>query len=227
MKEELLGILRVRLKFINDNIEALEKMFKSLEAEKENIKYYEDILNMFKDNDREYNVFKFDSLDKEKFESILANLPDKIKDNFTKPGCTYEGLLYLIKGINNGISLSLTEAQSTTLTEFVNAINDKRIENLAIAEGIEMAKNDLECDDINKLNEWKDCYNRIICRLQDNDYVANIEEVLAAVDFSKCDIDKKYDIACYLLKYNSEVYDIKKLYKLDDKIGNYSANFFY
>ena len=104
MKEELLKLLNVRLKFIIDNIEALEKMFKSLDVERENIKYYEDILNIFKDNEKEYNIFKFDTLDKDKFEKILSELPQEVKDNFTKPGCTYDGLLYLIRGINTGIS---------------------------------------------------------------------------------------------------------------------------
>ena len=109
MKEELLRVLNTKLDDINANIDSLKELNEKIENENNDLNYVNDILGLFKEEDK-YNVLNFTKLDKENFDKVLG-LVDNLKDMFNTNSCNYDGLIYLINGINNGVSLSLTLEQ--------------------------------------------------------------------------------------------------------------------
>ena len=187
MKEELLKVLNVKLESVNNNINALN--------------------NINEEGEDQYEINNFVGLDKENFDKVMKLMPDTTSEKFDTNSCNYDGLVYLINGINNGISLTLTNEQEEAIKLMINGLNDKKIEYLAKIEGINLAKGDLEEQDLNTLNEKKNVYNNILDEFENDNYVSEIDEVMESINYSKVEEKDKVDMLSYLLKYNAEVYD--------------------
>lgn len=208
MKEELLKVLNVKLESVNNNINALNNINDMLDLEDNNLEYVDKILGIFeKEGEDQYEINNFVGLDKENFDKVMKLMPDTTSEKFDTNSCNYDGLVYLINGINNGISLTLTNEQEEAIKLMINGLNDKKIEYLAKIEGINLAKGDLEEQDLNTLNEKKNVYNNILDEFENDNYVSEIDEVMESINYSKVEEKDKVDMLSYLLKYNAEVYD--------------------
>ena len=179
MKEELLKVLNVKLESVNNNINALNNINDMLDLEDNNLEYVDKILGIFeKEGEDQYEINNFVGLDKENFDKVMKLMPDTTREKFDTNSCNYDGLVYLINGINNGISLTLTNEQEEAIKLMINGLNDKKIEYLAKIEGINLAKGDLEEQDLNTLNEKKNVYNNILDEFENDNYVSEIDEVM-------------------------------------------------
>ena len=208
MKEELLKVLNVKLESVNNNINALNNINDMLDLEDNNLEYVDKILGIFeKEGEDQYEINNFVGLDKENFDKVMKLMPDTTSEKFDTNSCNYDGLVYLINGINNGISLTLTNEQEEAIKLMINGLNDKKIEYLAKIEGINLAKGDLEEQDLNTLNEKKNVYNNILDEFENDNYVSEIDEVMESINYSKVAEQDQVDMLSYLLKYNAEVYD--------------------
>ncbi len=207
MKEELIKALNVKIKYVEDNIYALNKITDNLAKENKKLDYINGILDIFKDDDDKYNIYHFAELSKEEFEEVLKNeLPPYISDKFSTNSCNYDGLTYLINGINTGISLSLNDEQVSAIEDFISSLDDTRLNYMATIDGIEMAKDRLEISDIDELTRIKDQYEKIVRKLENNEYVTEVEEINSALIFSRYDNNKIVDILSYILTYNADIY---------------------
>ncbi len=208
MKEELLKVLNVKLESVNNNINALNNINDMLDLEDNNLEYVDKILGIFeKEGEDQYEINNFVGLDKENFDKVMKLMPDTTSEKFDTNSCNYDGLVYLINGINNGISLTLTNEQEEAIKLMINGLNDMKIEYLAKIEGINLAKGDLEEQDLNTLNEKKNVYNNILDEFENDNYVSEIDEVMESINYSKVEEQDQVDMLSYLLKYNAEVYD--------------------
>ena len=210
MKEELLKILQIKLKYLNDNIDALNRMNNNLDFENENLNYVRSILNLFEEENGQYSVYNFSKLDRENFNKIMMDLPDEVLDKFGTSSCNYEGLIYLVNGINNGISLTLTKEQTDAVDFMYNSIINRQMDYLAHIDGILLAKSRLDISDIDELNRIRDKFNNIIEKLETEKYVDETEEIIDAINYSRVPNEKIIEILSYLLEYNSEIYHLKK-----------------
>ena len=209
MKEELLRVLNNKLDNVKVNIESLVELNKKIDAENDKLSYINDILNIFK-KDNSYNILNFSQLSKEKFNKVVDILGGNMKDMFGASSCNYDGLVYLINGINNGISLSLTLEQENAINFFIQGLEGKNEEYEAVIDGLLLVKNHFEISDLDVLKEKQDRYEMIVDKLTRTDYVDETDEVLEAITFSKMEKEKEKDLLVYLLKYNASVYEQKK-----------------
>ena len=208
MKEELLKILNVKLESVNNNIRALNNINDMLDLEDNNLNYVDKILNIFeKEGEEQYELYNFVGLDKENFDKVMKLMPETTSEKFDTNSCNYDGLVYLINGINNGISLTLTNDQEEAIKLMINGLNDKKMEYLAKIEGINLAKKDLEQQDLNTLEEKMNVYNNILDEFENDNYVSEIDEVMESLNYSNVEEKDKVDMLSYLLKYNADVYD--------------------
>ena len=126
MNEELLKVLNVKLESVNNNIDALNNINGMLDREYENLDYVEKILGIFDDGRNQYDIIKFSGLKREDFDKVMTLMPSDVSSKFSTTSCNYDGLIYLIDGINNGISLALTEEQEDAIKYMLNGVNDKK-----------------------------------------------------------------------------------------------------
>ena len=111
MREELIRVLNYKLNDINGDIEALENLNNKIDEEKEKSVFVEKVLNTFKEGDSN-NLLNLAKIEKNDFERVLDIAGDNVRSIFSSDSCNYDGLVYLINGINNGISLTLTPEQT-------------------------------------------------------------------------------------------------------------------
>ena len=215
MNEELLKVLNVKLESVNNNIDALNNINGMLDREYENLDYVEKILGIFDDGRNQYDIIKFSGLKREDFDKVMTLMPSDVSSKFSTTSCNYDGLIYLIDGINNGISLALTEEQEDAIKYMLNGVNDKKMEYIAKIEGIKLAKGDLEETNMDVLEEKQDIYYKIVDELDNNKYVSQVDEVLDAIEYSEVNSDSKAEMLSALLKYNAEIYDE---HSIDDEL---------
>jgi hypothetical protein len=206
MKEELLKVLETKLDSINKNIESLDLINTRLNGEEENLNYVQQILGYFKNEEDGYDINRFSLLDKENFNKCLELVPDSTKGKFQTNSCNYDGLVYLINGINNGIALTLTEEQQQAIELMINGLSDKKIDYQARIDGIKLARDRLEVSDLNALELSKEKYQSIVNELNNNDYISETDDVINAINYSNVEQNKVVDMLSYLLKYNADIY---------------------
>ena len=206
MRDELLNVLERKLESINKNIESLDLINSRLDNEKVNLEYVDEMLALFKDEDGEYDLHNFAKLDRDNFDKSIELVPETTAEKFETNSCNYDGLVYLINGINNGISLTLTEDQESAIQLLINGLNDKRIDYQASIEGINLAKTRLEESDGDVLSANQATYQNIVDELNRNAYVTETEEVMDAINYAEVNEEEKVDILNYLLKYNADIY---------------------
>ncbi len=207
MKEELLKVLETKLDSINKNIESLDLINTRLNGEEENLNYVQQILGYFKNEEDGYDINRFSLLDKENFNKCLELVPDSTKGKFQTNSCNYDGLVYLINGINNGIALTLTEEQQQAIELMINGLSDKKIDYQARIDGIKLARDRLEVSDPNALELSKEKYQSIVNELNNNDYISETDDVINAINYSNVEQNKVVDMLSYLLKYNADIYN--------------------
>lgn len=210
MKDELLKILEIKLKYLTDNIEALNRMNANLERENKGLEYIRYVLELFETSDGEYSVYNFSKLDRDNFDKIMVELPHDVEVRFETENCNYEGLIYLINGINSGISLKLTDEQSNAIHYMVDAVVNRQMDYLARIDGILLAKSHLDINDLDELTSIKERYTNIVEKINTNDYVEETDEIIEAINYARVPNETIIEILTYLLQYNSEIYLQKK-----------------
>lgn len=210
MRDELLKVLEIKLKYLNDNIEALNRMNNNLDVENEHLNYIREVLSLFEDEENKYNINNFYKLDRDNFNKIMQELDDDVIAKFGTESCNYDGLIYLINGINNGISLTLTNEQVSAVEYMIDNIVNRQMYYLARIDGILLAKSRLDIEDIDELTSIRDRYNRIVEKLENDEYVDETDEVMEAINYSRVPNEQIIDILSYLLEYNSKIYHEKR-----------------
>ena len=210
MRDELLKVLEIKLKYLNDNIEALNRMNNNLDVENEHLNYIREVLNLFEDEENKYNINNFYKLERDNFNKIMQELDDDVIAKFGTESCNYDGLIYLINGINNGISLTLTSEQVSAVEYMIDNIVNRQMYYLARIDGILLAKSRLDIEDIDELTSIRDRYNRIVEKLENDEYVDETDEVMEAINYSRVPNEQIIDILSYLLEYNSKIYHEKR-----------------
>lgn len=209
MKEELIRVLNAKLNDISKNINSLMEINGKIDAENEKLSYATRILNGFKDGDT-YNILNFAKLNKTDFEKVLKIVDNDVEKIFNSNNCNYDGLIYLINGINNGVSLSLTDEQKNGIEYLIRGLSNKEDEYGAVIDGLQLVKSRFLIDDLNVLNSEKDRYALIIKKIDENDYIEDTDKVYEAIEFSKINQNETVDLLTYLLEYNAKIYSEKK-----------------
>ena len=205
MKEELIRVLNTKLDSVKVNIESLVELNKKIDDENEKLSYVNSILDIFR-KDNHYDILNFTNLSKENFNNIIEIIGGNIKDMFGTSSCNYDGLIYLINGINNGVSLSLTLEQENAINYFLQGVEGKCEEYEAVVDGLLLVKDHFEISDVAVLNEKRDNYEHILDKMKEEEYVEEIDDIMEAINFSKIEPEKVIDMLSYLLEYNADVY---------------------
>lgn len=216
MKEELRGILNSKLSDINSDIDSLVELNGKISKEEEALSYISSILALFND-DSEDKVMNFTKISKDDFNKVLDILPIDVKEVFASPSCNYDGLVYLIDGISNGISLTLTDEQKNSILYLVEQLSGKKTEYESNIDGFMLVKNRYAISDVDVLKDKKENYLKVIDEIDSGKYINNIELLQEAMDFSSTPSEKVVSILKYLLEYNAIVYENGVRVENDDK----------
>ena len=208
MKEELIRVLTRKRDDIKRNIESLVELNRKIDLENEKLSYVREMLEIFKEGE-EYNIFKFVRLGREDFEKIIGIVGNDIDKAFAVDGCSYDGLTYLINGINNGVALSLTDDQKNAIEYLIRGFIKKEEEYEATIDGLLLVKTRFEVDDVEKLNKEKELYDNIFDRFDRNDYVYDTTKICEAFEFNELNNVDTMRFLAYILEYNEEVFKEK------------------
>ena len=203
MQDRLIKILTVKIEAINKNIDNLNYLNGELLKNNNDLDYINDKISIFKTKD----ILNFDKIEKEDFEKILLMVDPSIKEIFSDKTCNYQGIMYIIKGIREGISLELTANQEEAILKFIESLNVKSEELNETIQNLEESKERLPEVNLNILEESLENYQRIVNKLRENEYLVEIEEVVDALEFSNLPMEEKIDIFSYILKYNRDIYE--------------------
>ena len=203
MQDRLIKILTVKIEAINKNIDNLNYLNGELLKNNNDLDYINDKISIFKTKD----ILNFDKIEKEDFEKILLMVDPSIKEIFSDKTCNYQGIMYIIKGIREGISLELTANQEEAILKFIESLNRKSEELNETIQNLEESKERLPEVNLNVLEESLENYQRIVNKLRENEYLVEIEEVVDALEFSNLPMEEKIDIFSYILKYNRDIYE--------------------
>lgn len=209
MKEDLIKILNFKLKQIKENIENLNLINKKIADENLELEYIEKAIENFKSEEHGFDIYKFSNIERETFNKLLMNLSNDVLEKFGTNSCNYDGLVYLINGINNNISLTLTQEQIDAINLFIDKLLEKEKEYQDRIAELNEDKQKLAVKDLDVLNDLENKYSLIIENIEDKKYVTEIDEIVDAINYSELSNERAFDVLCYLLKYNSEVYGLK------------------
>jgi len=205
MREELIRVLNYKLDDINRDIDGLVNLNSKIEEEKEKTGFVTKILDIFNDNNVN-NPLNLAKISKEDFERVLEITGDEIKGIFDTPSCNYEGLVYLINGINNGVSLSLTDEQRNGIEYLIKSLTDKKKEYDSAVDGYTLVKSRYGISDVDVLRDKKEEYTKLISGLDHNDYVKDTNLLVEAIKFSALTPEETVNLLTYVLEYNANIY---------------------
>lgn len=217
MKEDLIKILNFKLKQIKDNIDNLEKINRKIDEENDNLSFIEEAIGVFKASDHGFDIYKFANITREKFNKLLMSLSDDVLAKFGTNSCNYDGLIYLINGINNGISLTLTQEQVDAINLFIDRLLVKEKDYQEKLRDLNEEKQHLAINDMHLLEDLENQYALIIENIEDNRYVCDIDLIVEAINYSKISNENAFGLLCYLLSYNTDIYK-KTLEKEEEKV---------
>lgn len=206
MKDKIIKILKIKIDAINRNIDNLNYLNGELDKNNEDLNYIKDKINLFQDNE----ILDFDKIEKNDFEKLLSMLDEDITVIFNSTACNYDGILYIIKGIRQGINLVLTNEQKESILSFKNALSEKEKIFVSIIEDLNESKDRLPEDNLDILKEELNNYLEIISNLENDIYLTEIDDIVNALEFSKADVIEKIEIFEYLLNYNANIYEKEK-----------------
>ena len=202
MQDKLLNILKIRIDAINRNIDNLNYLNAELEKNTKDLNYIEEKIAIFKGGE----ILNFADLPREEFEKVLTMISPNVSDIFSDKTCNYQGIMYIIEGIKQGISLELTTEQENAIKTFIGEMINKKSSLEDVIANLNESKNKLpEVNMTNLTNSLKD-YQTIISKIDDNLYVTEIGEIVETLDFANVSLEEKIGIFEFLLKYNADIY---------------------
>ena len=202
MQDKLIKLLNIKIDAINKNIDNLNYLNDELKNNEENLNYIKNMIDIFKDDD----VVNFDAIDKNDFDKILSMINPIVTEIFQEKTCNYHGIMYIIQGIRQGISLELTSAQTSAVLAFIDGMKEKKEElDLEVA-NLNKNKERLPETDLEILLKDLEVYNSIISKIEDNLYLVEIDSVVDVLDFSNVSLEEKIAIFEFILRYNANIY---------------------
>ena len=205
MKEELIKVLNNKLNDIDGDIDSLIELNEKILKEEELLSYISKILDLFKEDNKD-NIMNFSKLAKSDFNRIIDMLDGDVKDIFSSPSCNYDGLVYLINGINDGVSLTLTDEQKNGISYLIERLTEKKSEHESAVEGFNLVKNRYSISNVDELKTKKEKYLSVLEEIDNKQYISDIELLQEAINFSDISSDETINILKYVLEYNANVY---------------------
>ena len=209
MKEELIRVLNNKLDDINSDIASLNGINDKINEENEQLTFINRILELF-NSDGNADPMNFDKISYEDFEKALAMTGDDTKGLFDSDVCNYDGLVYLISGIKNGITINLTNEQVNSIEFFIQALTEKKEMIEATIDGYQEVVNKYDSSNVSELENKRDKYVSIKEDLDNNEYVKDTELIKEAIEYSGLESPKIIEILSFILKYNADLYKDNK-----------------
>ena len=213
MQEKLLNLVNIKIDAINRNIDNLNYFNSELERNTLNKNYIEEKLSLFGNND----ILNFDGIAGNDFEKILTMIDSSVSEIFQDKACNYHGIMYIIQGIRQGISLDLTLEQTNAILKFVDGMRRKIDDLNDIITKLEESKKNLPQASLDALTNDLEKYQNIITKIEKNLYLNEIDEIIEVFDFSNISIEEKISLFEYVLKYNADIYNSNKKEEVEEK----------
>ena len=205
MKDELKRVLNYKLGDINGDIESLNELNTKINEVEEKSNFVTGILDIFKDQSGN-NPLNFAKLSKEDFDRVIELVGDEVKAAFNSESCNYDGLVYLINGINNGVSLTLTDEQRNNIDKLIAELDEKRNQFGSAIDGYALVKSRYDISDLDVLGEKKNSYEEILNDVDNGNYVKDTDLLIDAIKFSSLPPEKIINLLTYVLEYNADVF---------------------
>lgn len=205
MQENLIRLLNIKKDDIVKNIDNLNYLNEELRKNERDLDYIHDNLNLFQTED-DYDVLKFDNIDKSDFKKLISMLSPEIEEVFEDKNCNYDGIIYIIRGIRQGINLSLTEEQNDVILRFIAALEEKATDLVITIKNLNDAKFELDETDLGVLEKSLSKYNLITTKIENHEYLHELDEIIEAMDFSNVISEDKNNILEFIIRFNSEIY---------------------
>ncbi len=218
MREELLKLLKIKLDDIKINIESLNDLNGKITKAENDLAYAKGMVEKFSDGSDAYNVLNFNKFSKDEFENVLSIVRSDVRDIFSTNNCNYDGLIYLINGIKNGVSLSLTIEQENAINYFIQSLEDVVRHDMAVVDGLYLVKTRFAISDVDVLEDKKEKYDDIVKKINGNKYVDDVDDIREAMEFSGIDLEETSSILTFLLKYNADIYNEEKEKHVDEHV---------
>lgn len=222
MKEELIRVLNVKLDDTNANIDSLNELNKKIDEENEKLAYVKKVLGLFK-TEEGYNILNFVKLNHDDFDKIVKVV---LKDDtiFNTDSCNYDGLIYLINGINNGVSLSLTEEQKNSIEYLIRGLKSRAEEYDSTLEGLNLVKERFPISNLDVLNSDKARFEKLLDNINNQEYIDDTDLLKETFEFNNLDNNEIISLLSYVLNYNAEIYALKNNDLEEDNHQDYQKN---
>lgn len=202
MQDKLQKILNIKIEAIETNIDNLNYLNNELDKNNSDLDYINSKIALFNEGD----ILEFDSILIDDFNKIISMINPIVKETFDNKACNYQGIMYIIKGIRDGISLELTSLQEDAIKLFIKEMNAKSDELKETISNLLDSKEKLPETNLDVLEASLKDYEEIISKLTSNSYLTEIEEITDALDFANLPLLEKIDIFSNILRYNRDIY---------------------
>lgn len=209
MKEELIRVLNKKLDNIKSDIDSLKELNGKIDDESERLSFINKIIDIFKEHG-EADPLNFAKINKDDFAKVLDITGEDVKNLFNSGSCNYDGLVYLIDGIKNGVSITLTNEQTNGIEYLIQCLDDKKTETEFSIEDFNHDKSKYEISDVNELSDKKDKYENVIEEIHKDEYIVDIDLLKEAIDYAELSPSEIIDILSYTLEYNANLYNKNK-----------------
>lgn len=214
MQDKLIKLLEIKIEAINKNIDNLNYLNEELDKNSQNLDYLGLNISKFENED----VLNFDQIEVEDFDKILSMVDSSVSEIFQDKTCNYQGIMYIINGIRQGISLELTIDQKNAILAFVNGMKEKELVLEDTIANLNESKERLPEDNLDILESDLKNYQDILEKFKNNSYLTEIDDITEALDFSDSTTEEKMDIFEFILKYNADIYEKTKVFdKVEDE----------
>lgn len=203
MQDKILKILKIKMDAINRNIDNLNYLNGELDTNNKDLEYIEKMISSLKEDD----ILSFDNISKEDFEKILSMIDPSVSEIFKDKTCNYQGIMYIIQGIRQGISLELTTAQHDAILAFLVGMKDKSFALQDTIESLQESKERLPETDLTVLTNDLETYQKIVSKFEKNAYLTEVDFLVEAFDYANILIEEKVELFEFLLKYNADIYN--------------------
>lgn len=203
MQDKLLKILKIKMDAINRNIDNLNYLNGELDTNNKDLEYIEKMISSLNKDD----ILSFDNISKEDFEKILSMIDPSVSEIFKDKTCNYQGIMYIIQGIRQGISLELTTAQHDAILAFLAGMKNKSFSLQDTIDSLKNSKERLPETDLTVLTNDLETYQEIVSKIEKNVYLTEVDFLVEAFDYANILIEEKVELFEFLLKYNANVYN--------------------
>ena len=209
MKEELIRVLNNKLDNINSDIDSLNDLNNKIDEENERLDFVSRILDLFNENGNN-DPMNFDKVSKEDFERAIEMTGEEVGKLFNGDICNYDGLVYLISGIRNGISITLTNEQVNSIEFFIQSLIEKKKELETTISGYKEEVSKYEISAVSELETKKEKYISVREDIENNDYIKDVSLVREAIEYSNLESSRVIEILSFILQYNADLYKENK-----------------